>query len=265
MDIKQYITETESKKRYHLRIKTVVKLDDELIGKIENAIAKYQPVEVERAVKTILQKNPLDFRNVENAEVWIMDVVFALPASPVDVREEIRKALDAPETYVVVRSRNEPMNIETLRLNAVAEIEAEAKERGLVRAPMLSTDVEYHEYNEIDPVTLAGNEYNSAFLAHLAQVQKEREDMRIKLPKEATLFNWIKMPDRKDQEPVQDGSDFNKDIKGAPPVAPKKTKIKFKGASIMGDVNDEEKVVKQTYMDAKGKRVVLSRQYGKEE
>jgi hypothetical protein len=32
----------------------------------------------------------------------------------------------------------------------------------------------------------------------------------------------------------------------------------------MGDVNDKLKVVKQVYMDKKGKKVVLSRQYGKE-
>jgi hypothetical protein len=261
MDIKKYITESE--KRYNLRIKTVVGLDDELIGKIENAIAKYQPIEVERATKTILQKHPLDFKNVENAEVWIMDVVFALPASPVDVREEVRKALDAPEAFVVVRNRNEPMEIETARLNAVADIEEEAKSRGLVPASLLSTDPDYPEYEVTDPKALAGNDYNTAFLAHLAQVQKERPDMRVKLAKEQTLFNWMKMPDRKDQEPVQDASDFNKDIKGAPKVAPK-VKIKFNDKSIMGDVNDETRVVNMLYTDKKGKKVVLSRQYGKE-
>jgi hypothetical protein len=262
MDIKKYIAESE--KRYHLRIKTVVKLDDESVSKVENTIAKYQPIEVERAVKTILQRHPLDFKNVENAEVWIIDVVFGLPASPVDVREEIRKTLDCPETYVVVRNRNEPIEIETARLNAIAEIEEEAKERGLVAAALLSTDPDYHEYNEIDARTVAGNEYNSAFLAHLEQVRKERPDMRVKLNKEQTLFNWMKMPDRKDQEPVQDGSDFNASIKDAPRVSPKKPKIVLPNASIMGDVNDELKVVKQVYTDKKGKKVVLSRQYGKE-
>ncbi len=50
MDIRKYIAESE--KRYHLRIKTVVPLDDALISKLENVIAKYQPLEIERAVKT---------------------------------------------------------------------------------------------------------------------------------------------------------------------------------------------------------------------
>ena len=260
VDIKQYIAESE--KKYHLRIKTVVHLDDELIAKIENVISKYQPLEIERAVKTILQRNPLDFKNVENAEVWIIDVVFGLPASPEDLREEIRKALECPETYVVVRNRNEPMNIETDRLNAVAEIEEEAKKRGLVRASLLSTDPDYNEYEEIDPSLVAGNEYNSAFLGYLEKVRLERPDMRVQTDTASQLFNWMKMPDRKSQDPVQDDTDFNKDIKGAPRVSP--TKIKFVSKSIMGDMNDEEKVVKQVYKDKNGKKVILSRQYGKE-
>jgi hypothetical protein len=263
MDIRKYIAESE--KRYRLRIKTVVPLNDELVSKIENVIAKYDPIEIERATKTIIQRHPLDFKNVENAEVWIIDVVFALPASPVDVREAVRKALDAPETFVVVRTINEPMEIQTAYLNAVTDIEKEAAERNLSPASLLSTDPEYHEYDEVDANTLAGNEYNSAFLYHLAQVQKERKDMRVKIDPASTLFNWMKMPNRKDQEPVQDDTDFNKGIDGAPQVSPKKTKIKFQNKSIMGDVNDEEKVVTRVYKDKNGKKVVLSRKYGKEE
>jgi hypothetical protein len=70
----------------------------------------------------------------------------------------------------------------------------------------LSTDSEYPESSQ-DGKELYGNEYNSGFLSHLAQITKmgQEEENR-----PAPLFGWLEV--NKELPPV----DFNADIKDAP-------------------------------------------------
>ena len=262
MNIRKYLAESE--KHYHLRLKTIVPLEDKEMDRIERVVAKYNPITVSRPKKTILQKSPLDFdREVENAEVYIVDFVFGLPAEPMVVREDIRKALDAPERYVVVKNRNDPTEIETLRLDAIAEIEAEAKKRKLIPDGLLNNP-EYIEGNGNieDGSHLFGNEYNTAFLNHLAKIKSERKAAEVKQTN--ALFNFLGMPKREQQEPVQDSVDFNAHIPGAPKVKPTDAdvKVKIPTTSINGNKNDQERVVSKVFRDENGNRVVISRTFG---
>ena len=134
MALKQYINEAE--KQYNLRLKTIVPLDDSVMDRIENYLVKYNPLSISRPNKTILQREPLDFPNVDAAEVYIVDMTFGLPAAPHVIRADLRKLLDAPENFVFVRNRNEPGEIESERLNALADIELEAAKRGLKPAAL---------------------------------------------------------------------------------------------------------------------------------
>lgn len=263
IDIKKFIADSE--KHYHLRLKTVVPIEDKEMGRIERAVAQYNPISMSRPKKTILQKTPLDFdRAVTNAEVWVVDFVFGLPADPIVVREDIRKALNAPEIYVVVKTQNDPVEIETLRLNAVDEINAEAKKRGLKADSLLGNEPEYIEGNgnSEDGSHLFGNEYNNAFLFHLNQIKDARRVAQVK--SENTLFNFLNMPKREDQEPVQDAVDFNSHIKGAPKIKPSKSdvKVKIPDTSIMGNKDDQSRVISKVFRDENGNRVVISRTLG---
>ena len=254
MNIKTYITETT--KQYERRLKTVVPLDDAAMDAIEIALAKYQPLKLSSPRKTMLQSHPVDFVNIVAAEVYIVDMTFGLPCSADVMREDIRKALDAPETFVVVRYSNEAEEIEGERKEAANELEAERVKKGWRFGALLDTAHEYPETDEADAKDYYGDDYNGAFVNYLDFVRKEREDMVVKAAN--APFVWLDIPDRKSQEPVQDDSDFNKDIPGAPQVYSKKPYGKtITDQTIDGSVVDRKKVTK-LYKDKNGNRVSAS-------
>jgi hypothetical protein len=255
MNIKRYIA--EANKEYHLRLKTIVPLDDEAMDKIEMCVAKYQLLAISRPIKTILQRAPLDFPNVESGEVYIVDMSFGLPTAPHIIRADIRKALNAPENYVFVRNKNEPGEIQSEIANAVADIEAEAFKKGLKLAAILDDP----DYNiAIDYEQSYGNAYNSAFLGYLASVEKERKDAIQRV--ETAPFNWLDLPDRKDQEPVQDDSNFNAHIKDAPVVGGVKASTPKVNYSVFGSFDPSANEIRRVYKDDKGNKVVLTRKLG---
>lgn len=246
MTIKKYIAESE--RRYHFRIKTVVPVGDKEMERVELALAKYQPLEVGRVKKTLLQSHPLDFHDIENAEVFIIDVVLALPASSYVLQQDIRHSLNIPEKYVVVRGDNEPIEVENERLAALADIEAEAKRRGLKPASLIA-DETYSEYEVRDGSSYYGDAYNSAFRDHLKKIAAEREERRVDPPN--PLFRWLDLP--KDGEPSQDKTDFNAGIKTAAPAKDILSK------SVQNNVDDDLRAVERAFVDTKGNRVIIRR------
>jgi hypothetical protein len=240
----QYLLDAE--KQYHMRIKAIVPIDDAAMDHIEKALMKYDPIAISKPYKTIVQRAPMDFPQVTAAEVVILDVVLGLPAAPHVVREELRRVLNAPEDYIVVRNKDEPGEIETDRLNAITDIDLEAAKKGLRPASLLA-DLAYDDADEEMP-QFYGNAYNSAFLSHLRQIEKERSDRQYKV---ANLpFNWLDVPDTKvTSEP---------DIPGAPKItarAIKRTDPVLRGL----DNVDVRREVRKVFVDAKGERVVLTR------
>jgi hypothetical protein len=251
MDFKTYVANAE--KQYKVRLKTVVPLDDAAMDAIELAVYKYQPVELSSPKKTIIQANPVDFPNIPAAEVYIVDMTFAMPVSPWILRNDIHRAISAPETFVVIRSDNDALEIEGERVNAARELEIERKKKGWKDSALLSTGKDYPEYTETPADELYGDAYNGAFMDYLAKVRQEREDAQIKA--ENAPFVWLDIPDRESQEPVQDSTNFNKDIKGVKPGK------KIDSRNIMGNVNDRLTVTKM-YKDDKGNRKIASVKMG---
>jgi hypothetical protein len=247
MDLKQYVTESE--KQYRLRLKTIVPIDDAIMDKIENYLTKYKPLSVSRPNKTILQREPLDFPNVAAAEVYIIDMIFGLPAAPHILRADLRKLLDAPENYVFVRTRNEPGEIETARLNALADIEAEAAKRGLVRGSLLN-DPDYDEA-EHDHQDMYGTDYNAALLSYLATVEDERHE-KVQQVQNAP-FKWLA---------VTSGDNYNEDIADAPFVTWKTKSTPDVSQHMLGDIDQSQGSIRRTYLDGNGKKVVLTRKLG---
>jgi hypothetical protein len=254
MDIKRYIIESE--KQYKLRLKSLVPLDDAAMDAIEFAVARYQPLALSRPKKTILQMHPMDFANVLAAEVYIVDMTFALPVSASVMREDIRKVLRAPETSVVVQTPNDALAIEGERTLAANALEATRKAKNLRFAALLDTGIGYPEATVTDADDLAGDTYNASLLSYLDAVRKERADRVVKAAN--APFIWLDIPDRTSQEPVQDGSDFNQDIKGAPKVKPGgPINPSLAGRSIMGAIDDRIQV-SRLYKDNDGNRVKAS-------
>lgn len=246
MDLKTYLNESE--KQYHLRLKTVVPIDDEVMDRIENYLTKYKPLSVSRPSKTILQRAPLDFPNIDAAEVYIVDMTFGLPAAPHVLRSDLRKLLNAPENFVFVRNQNEPGEIESERLNALADIEAEAERRGLKLASLLD-DSEYSEA-EHDHQGFYGSDYNAELLDYLSTVEGERHKAQARI--DDAPFRWLPLAD-------QDVSNYNKDIADAPFVTWKKTTQPDVSQHMLGSNNPSRAEIRRIYVDDKGTKVVLKR------
>jgi hypothetical protein len=101
-----------------------------------------------------------------------------------------------------------------------------------------------------------GDAYNAALLSYLADVEQERKDAIQRVV--TAPFNWLDLPDRVDQEPVQDDANFNANIKDAPKIAPKADKPSV-NYSVFGNLDPSAHEIKRTYKDKSGKKVVLAR------
>jgi hypothetical protein len=248
MSLKQYIAETE--RSYNYRLKTIVPLDDHAMDLIERITMKYQPLDISRPRKTMLQANPLDFTNVEASEVWIVDFEFGLPASGYILGQEIHRILGVPENHVIVRGANDPTEVESERLIAAEEIGAEAKELGLTPSGLLTDPT----YSEVTPAEdLYGKVHNEKFLDYLRTVQKEREE-RSKVDAPNALFKWIDMP----KQQADDDGAYNADIPDAPRIGKAGPTSDGSDTAKEGNLDDRKRTYKRQYGKG-GERTMLSR------
>lgn len=232
--LKQYLLKTERTHKY--RIKTIVELNDERIDVIEKVLAKYVPLDIGQIFKTILQKHPLDFHGVENAEVYFVDVELTLGPPPYMLQQELYKALKTADKFVIVRGENDPLELENLRLTAEAEMDEEAAKKGLTRASALDTS-DYPEANAVNPEDYYGDAYNAKLVDYLTKIEHEH-DKEVELKNAPRPFEWL---DGKDQEPGQPTNDFNEPVKAARTVR--------SAATVGGFSNNYEntKTVKRAY------------------
>jgi hypothetical protein len=199
MDIRHYISQVE--KTYNYRIKTVVPLNDDSMGRIERVILKYQPQNLSDPRRTMFQKNPLDFPTVPGAEVYIVDVELGLPASSFNLAREIKDALGIPDKFVVVRGENDPTELETQALVTKAEMDEVAEKAGMVPGALLDHPT-YDESDMKDGAEFYGDTYNKRFLGYLSKVEGERKEKTKRDPVNAP-FGWLETP--KSDVPQDDG------------------------------------------------------------
>ena len=249
MNLKNYIAETE--RTYTYKLKTIVQLDDYAMDRIEQVCLKYQPIDISRPRKLMLQKAPLDFTNVDAAEVWVVDFEFGLPVSSYVFGEEIRYALGARERDVIVRGSNDPTEVENERLVAADEMSAEATAKGLKPSGL----IEDPTYSEVTPAEdLYGKAHNEKFLDYLRTVQKEREE-KAKVDPANPLFKWMDMP----KQEVEDEGAYNADIPDAPRLGKDNGTGPCPDTSDKGIFTDRRKTYKRQYGKG-GERTMLTKE-----
>lgn len=253
MDIRQYLAVTE--RTYHYRIKTVLVVDDRVKDIIERSLLKYEPLDISPPKKTLFQKSPLDFPSIPSSEVYIIDVELAFPASPFVMQDELRKALNVAQAFIVVRGDNDPIELETERLNVLSDIEDEAKRRNMVPGALLNNS-EYEEVvDQTDSSQLYGNEYNSRFLGYLGKIEKERAEAR--RDPANPLFKWLDQPA---SDISDDNGSFNANISDAPAIGPKAVRTKTNDKlSSQGNLDDDSKEIGRVFSKG-GKNYTLKRQ-----
>jgi hypothetical protein len=240
----------ESDREFTYRLKFACELADNCVEQIKELLVKYELREFVGPKKTIIQESPLDFPDLRNVEVSIIDVVTGAPISPYILQQELRTNLKLNEKFIVVKSDNDPLEIETKRVLANKDIDTEATKRGLEKTSLLDVSEVYPEAElSIPGEELYGNDYNAAFLNTLATVAATRKESTEK-PK-SPLFDYLEI-----KTPEED-NDFNKDIVDAPKVVPwwKAKTVKTVETAPTGNFDDEGQTVYKLYK--KGDQTVV--------
>jgi hypothetical protein len=210
MSFLKYLSESEKSYKYRIKTVAVDLSESEILDRIEFYLQRFKLIDMSRPFKTILQKVPLDFPNVTNAEVYMIDIETAFPLSSYVAAQELRVLLGIPENLLVVRGANEPIEIETQLINQKQEVADAAEEKDLVPAPLLNTEPVYPDSEQTAAgQNYYGDSYNSRLLDTLQQIADERKPVKFDPP--STLFKWLDMP-KTSNAPVQDDANFNADI-----------------------------------------------------
>jgi hypothetical protein len=110
---------TESTKQYNFRIKVAGTLSDEQVDRLESAMEKWGLQSINKPKVTPIQKHPVDFTNLKEIEVSIMDMTLDYPATPQEIIARIAEYCTLNPEYVKVFNSDDPN---------VAEMEERAEE-----------------------------------------------------------------------------------------------------------------------------------------
>lgn len=194
----------ESAKSYKYRVKSVCPMDAHFVDTLKDALFKYDVKSVSDPKKLMAQKAPLDFRDFHMAEIYVLDIVTAIPASSYVLACELRAALQIQDKMLVVRGENEPVEIEAEKIE---EIHKDDEHKAVLQDPT---------YSEADqPKEVAyGDSYNKKLLSYLAQV-KANQPAQIPAIEEVQKTNKFAWLNKKD---TQIADDFNADMDTVKPV-----------------------------------------------
>jgi hypothetical protein len=177
------------RKQHKIRIKLACGCSNEMLDKIERHLEKYDAEQISAPQKLILQKTPLDFPQLDKAEVHIIDFVANLPVSIQELHVNLARMLRVPEGYVVVRQAEDPRETQD---PVISDKEY---------TPRLGSDYDKSELSDVKAEELYGDKFNTSFLKEL---KKLSDDRRKDLPK-------IVDPDRPAIEPeIGDSARTNK-------------------------------------------------------
>jgi len=161
----EYIEQMQTK--HDIRIKFCCPVTDEMMDKIERHLQKYDAEKVSSPKKTILQTRPMDFPQVDSAEIYIIDFVSNLPVSNEMLKQELAKLLAVSEGEVVVRNQADPIEIE--------QEEEKIKDKDTEYKVKMGADYDKSEKSDVKPDELYGDKYNTKFLKELKKLSDERK------------------------------------------------------------------------------------------
>lgn len=155
-------------RQYDYTLKFAFPLTEENIGTIERVSQKYGLVNITVPKKLPIQRNPLDFKNVENAEVFIVTILTNYPAPTEIFHQELRQALGVAEKLVVVRTKNDPYELEADKINAIRDEEKD----GTYKVRLLSPHYEESPNTDVADA-LFGNDQLEVIKDRITDFRKE--------------------------------------------------------------------------------------------
>lgn len=248
----------ESQNEYHYRMKTVVNPTDEKMDDIERLLKRYKLINISNPRKLDAKQDSLSFRDIENADVYVLDFVIGLPMSAYILQQELRAALNIPEKFVVVRADNEPVEVYSSQNELLRKLDQKAKAEGHTDAgSLLSTDRHYLDAEQPLVSDAFGNRYNMKLLNTLSKVAAERKNQTFQTSSD--LNNVAEMQNTV-RQPQQDTADFNAAYDTPKPVYKAKPPVEEPVASHYisadGNFDDDTKKYFKVTKDKEGRRFV---------
>lgn len=102
----QYLTENQ--KTYEFRIKVACDDPTPHMDKLENALEAYGLDSISKPKRLPISESNVDFPNIKNAQIWLMDAVLKYPAGSEQIRAIIAERAQFPQHCVNVVPRNHP-------------------------------------------------------------------------------------------------------------------------------------------------------------
>jgi hypothetical protein len=159
-NLEQYLTENEAV--HEFRVKIALEPTDKQLDAMEQHLRKYDGFDISTPKKTIMQKNPRDFRSIDAAEVFMIDFKTRQPASPLQLLAELTQKMGIHERFIIVRNKNEPLHIED-----------EDQETPETKYKPRLTDEKYSDAPKIKVDNYAGEKFKASFLKDLAKGRTE--------------------------------------------------------------------------------------------
>lgn len=226
--IKEYIAESTTEHAYILKM--AVEPSDAQVNTVESLLRNYGLVHFSKLKK--VEDERFDFFDVAAKDVYSIRFVTRTPLSSYVLQQDLRTALNVPEKYIVVRTSNEPVEVEAEDERFKQMTDEDAEKNGLDSASRLSIKRFYDDAEQPQDNVLYGDDYNKKFLGYLAGIKATRKPDEYEAP--APLFSWIDMKKVKPAEPQQDAADFNAAYDTPKPVVGKGTNKLPINATAMG-------------------------------
>lgn len=245
----------ESAREYGYVIKMAMEPTDEQMDAVEGYLRQFDLIEMTNP--QLLEGDSLDFYTIKDRPVYQINFITGYPLSSYVVMQGIRELLNVNEKFIVVRSANEPVEMNADRHMIELGFRDTAREKDLKNAPRLSTDREYLDIEQPVTTDIYGDSYNKQLLDYLADTKASRASQHIDPP--SPLFSWIEMDKVKSSEPVQDSADFNAHVDTPKPVYRVSRKaadpIERSALGAEGNFDDGAKHLYKLYQDKNGSRV----------
>lgn len=178
----------ESEKEYRFRIKLAVEPTAEIMNLLEKSMVKFGLKSLTEPKKTIIQSKPMDFQNLANTELWIMDGVCSYPVTPQILEQFVSVNLRIPMNEVRVIGPDHPGEVDQDALAAGWEEMSKAKTPEEKMAASKLMDGEYKDAPKIDTKDFYGDDYNKKLVQKVKETIKDRsmvkyaKDPKVEVP-----------------------------------------------------------------------------------
>lgn len=151
---------TESAKQYKFRVKVAGEITDQQLESLETALDQWGVSSVSKPKRSPIQEHPIDFPNITNSEVSVMEIVLSYPCTPLELQQCMADTTGIPVGRIKAYNEND---LSMTEREAAAQEEEENKPYEVqLTAP----------YPKSDKNPQYGDKFNKQFLKDLEKMPK---------------------------------------------------------------------------------------------